>query len=67
MANSGPNTNGSQFFITYDATPWLDGAHSVFGRVVAGQEVLEALTPRDPQQNPAFPGDAILTITIEEE
>jgi cyclophilin family peptidyl-prolyl cis-trans isomerase len=67
MANSGPNTNGSQFFITYEATPWLDDRHTVFGRVVEGIEVLESLTPRDPQSNPDFAGDAIETITIQEE
>ena len=44
MANAGPNTNGSQFFIvTAAATPWLDGAHTGFGRVIAGEEVLEAI------------------------
>jgi cyclophilin family peptidyl-prolyl cis-trans isomerase len=50
MANSGPGTNGSQFFLTFDATPWLDNAHTVFGRVVDGLEVLDAITRVDPQQ-----------------
>jgi peptidylprolyl isomerase len=43
MANAGPNTNGSQFFITFDQTPWLDGAHTVFGQIAEGQEVLSKL------------------------
>jgi peptidyl-prolyl cis-trans isomerase B (cyclophilin B) len=48
MANSGPNSNGSQFFITHVATPWLDGKHSVFGRVLGdGQKVVDAIRQGD--------------------
>jgi peptidylprolyl isomerase len=47
MANAGPNTNGSQFFITHVATPWLDGRHAVFGHVVEGQEVVDAIRQGD--------------------
>jgi cyclophilin family peptidyl-prolyl cis-trans isomerase len=47
MANSGPNTNGSQFFITHKATPWLDGKHTVFGKVVQGQEIVNTIAQND--------------------
>jgi cyclophilin family peptidyl-prolyl cis-trans isomerase len=58
MANAGPNTNGSQFFIvTADACPWLDGKHTVFGRVVEGQDVIDAisLVERDHRDRPLEP------------
>ncbi|MDL5368166.1 peptidylprolyl isomerase [Xanthomonas sp. NCPPB 2654] len=55
MANAGPSTNGSQFFITHTATPWLDGKHTVFGKVTQGLDVVDSVAQ----------GDAINKITIE--
>ena len=51
MANSGPNTNGSQFFITVAATPWLTGNHTIFGEVVEGQEIVDKISEVDRDRN----------------
>lgn len=62
MANAGPDTNGSQFFITFSPTRWLDGKHTIFGEVMEGDEVLSQLTRRQP--GAATPGDVIERIEI---
>ena len=67
MANTGqPHTGGSQFFITFVPTPWLDGRHTVFGKVTKGMDVVKALALRDPSLNPTFPGSKLIEVTIQE-
>lgn len=67
MVNSGPDTSGSQFFITFAPAAQYDGQYTIFGEVLSGMEVLEALTPRDAQPGTETPpGDKLLSVTIEE-
>jgi peptidylprolyl isomerase len=66
MANAGPDTNGSQFFITFGPVGLSEGDYTIFGQVISGMDVVNGLTRRDPQQNPTFPGDAMESVTITE-
>jgi cyclophilin family peptidyl-prolyl cis-trans isomerase/protein-disulfide isomerase len=67
MANAGPGTNGSQFFITFAPAPDLNGKYTIFGEVISGMEIAQNLTPRDSQENLSQYGDKIIHVTIEEQ
>ena len=66
MANAGRDTNGSQFFITFGPQEFLNGGYTIFGQVVEGMDVVNGITRRDPDQNPAFTGDVMESVTITE-
>lgn len=67
MANAGPDSNGSQFFITYGPTEQLNGNYTIFGEVIEGMDVVRSLSPRDPSQGINLPpGDEIIKVTVEE-
>lgn len=66
MANIGPDTNGSQFFITLSPLPTLDGSYTIFGQVIQGLDIVQSLSERDSSQGiPLSPGDKILHVTVE--
>jgi len=68
MARSAdPDSAGSQFFITTAPAPWLDGQYTIFGEVIEGQEIVDGIPLRDPEQNPTEPGEPMLKVTITEE
>lgn len=66
MANAGRDTNGSQFFITFNPVEQLNGGYTIFGQVVSGMDVVKGITLRDPEKSPDYTGDAIESITISE-
>ena len=67
MANAGPNTDGSQFFLTFVATPWLDGKHTIFGEVVSGMDTLKKLEEKGTQGGQPTAPLKIVKATIEVE
>ena len=66
MANSGPNTNGSQFFIMFGPYGLSEDNYTIFGQVISGMDVVNAITLRDPAQAPTFTGDVMESVTITE-
>jgi len=64
MANAGPNTNGSQFFITFGPNQLSENDYTIFGQVISGMDVVNGITRRDPSTNPTFTGDAMASVTI---
>ena len=64
MANAGPNTNGSQFFITHVPCPWLDGRHTVFGKVIEGQDVVDSIVQGDVINSLRIEGDAEAVLAV---